>query len=237
MLASAQSDNKEVLVEKNKEQELLKSVADILDDALAVYDELNKGEGTFSNIENADDMKGQAKGIVGEGSGAAMAKEDEEKPEIMADEDKDQGQDQDEDEDKEKMMSAFKSLVAKMEKSGIDVAKIAKSAPAALDKSEALKKSVDERFEALSKAVKDVAETVKKIASQPASRKGVSGYAPLQKSEAGTETLKKSDVLNKLLDLRKSGDARVDSMLINRVETGRISNQDAETLRALNIVK
>lgn len=216
-------------MEKTKEQELLKSVADVLDEALAVYDELQKAD-SFANIENVDDMKGEAKGIVGEGVGTkpAMAKEDPEHEELEAPEhEEEEHEDEDKDSD-EKLAAAYKSLVAKMEKRGL------------MHKSEAdhdLRKSVDERFDALNKAVREVSETVKKIAAQP-SRKGVSGFAPLKKSEGEEQSsLKKSEVIEKLFELRKSGDKRVDSLLINRIETNRHSAADVQTLRALNILK
>lgn len=223
---------------ENKEQQLLKSVADVLDEALAVYDELQKGD-SFSNVEHVDDMKSQGKGIVGEGTGSkpAMAKEEmphemlQAKPEGEEDEEE-EGKDKDESD--EKLQMAYKSLVTKMEKRGLmQKTSVQKSEAGSSD----LRKSVDERFDALTKSIKEVSETVKKIASQPTARKGVTGYAPLKKSEGEEQPLKKSEVIEKLFELRKSGDKRVDSLLINRIETNRHSAADVQTLRSLNILK
>jgi replicative superfamily II helicase len=230
-------DNKKgVQMEKNKEQELLKSVADVLDEALAVYDELQKAD-SFSNIENVDDMKGSGPSIVGEGTGPkpAMAKEDDMKPNPFAGKEKEEGEEEEDEDSDDKLEEAYKSLCAKMEKRGLMQKTVQKSETA--PKADDLRKSVDERFENLNKAIKEVSETVKKIASQPTQRKGVTGQSPLKKSEDAAEPLKKSEVIEKLMDLRKSGDKRVDSLFVNRIETNRHSAADVQTLRALNILK
>jgi hypothetical protein len=62
-----------------------------------------------------------------------------------------------------------------------------------------------------------------RLANAPAPRKSVSGAAPLAKSEeleSSTQALSKAEVMNKLLDLQKSGDTRVDSKTIIRFDLG-----------------
>jgi hypothetical protein len=231
-----------------KQEDLLKAIESVLSEAVALYeDEVKKGEG-IDAAQTVDDMKGQAKGIIGEGTGAAMAKEE--------DKDKDDDKKKDKKEDMEKtdseLMDTYKSVVAQLEARGL----IKKDEPAAkkeMKKSEEpaaaeaavattaqpevsdLKKSVDERFESLEKAVKSVAETVKKIAAAPRERKGLTGYQPLKKSEE-TPALKKGEVLNKLLELKKSGNPAIDTGLINRVETGRLVKSDIERIKSLGIL-
>lgn len=233
---------------KPTQEELLKAVADVLDEALVEYEKLSKGEG-IDAAQAIDDMKGAGKAVIGDGGGQKplMAKDDA----PPADKDK---KDKDEDEDDEKMMMTYKSLIAKMEKRGLmakmDKDKMKKSetvseaAPAPVaaavaapaDHVESLRKNVDERFEGLTKALKEVAETVKKIASTPV-RRGVTGVTALRKNEGSEQpSLKKGEVLGKLMELRKSGDARVDSLFINRVETGRLMKGDPEKLKALGIL-
>ena len=226
-------------------EDLYKAIADVLDEALEEYDGLVKMEGQGIDYAQAIDDKKSAgpaakspDGSTGEGTGAAdnegagaMVKEDDEK-----DEDED-----DDDDDDEKMIAAYKSLCAKMETRGL-IEKVSKSESKSGEVNftgeiVSLKKSTDEKLETLTKAIKAVSESVKKIASQPvASRKGLAGYTPLKKNdndEGGTSSLKKSEVVNKLLDLKKSGDERVNSLLINRIETGRHTPSDVETINRL----
>lgn len=231
---------------KPSEQDLLKAVSEVLDEALSTYEQLTKTDG-IDGAHAIDDMKGQAKGVVGEGTGTKpmMAKAGEEDKDDKKDKDKDKDMEKSDDE----LVSTYKSLVAKMEERGLmekgekkdkmkkSETEEVKTAPVAVDMTESLRKSVDERFESLAKAIKDVAETVKKIASTPVARKGVAGYQPLKKSEGSSQpTLKKGEVLGKLLELRKDGDNRVDTGLINRIETGRLFKGDEERIRSLGIL-
>jgi len=141
--------------------------------------------------------------------------------------------------DDETLKSKYAKMCAKMEARGLmkkseeKVEEVKKSeAPAAEDKTETLRKSVDERFDALTKAIAEISATVNKIASAPA-RKGVAGYQPLRKSEEGeAQPLNKAEIIGKLLDLKKSG-KYVDTALINRIETGRTSEADAQAVKQL----
>lgn len=229
--------------EEPTQEDLLKAVADVLDEALAEYDKLSKSGQGIDYAQAMPDHKGDGPhahspdGSTGEGSGAAdnsgagaMTKED--------DEDEEDDKDKDKDSD-EKLMETYKSLVAKMASRGIDVSKteVAKSETAEI---ESLRKSYDEKLEVMQKAMSAIKDSVEKIAAQPAApRKGVAGYKPLRKSENGDEapSLKKSQVVERLLELKKSGDSRLDgasgSSLINRVETNRLQKHDLETIKAI----
>lgn len=259
------------------QEELLKAVADVIDEALVEYDDLTKTQGQGIDYAQAvDDKKGDGPkahspdGSTGEGSGAAdnsgagaMTKEDDDEKKKKKDK---------EDED---LKRSYAALVSKMEERGL-IAKVTKSeaapkeeapaapAPAAAPAAPAapaqaqvaqavapivpdtsavdvLRKSYDEKFEAFGKTLNAIGDSVKKIAAQPvAPRKGLTGAKPLRKNdsdEAAASSLKKSEVVNKLLDLKKSGDKRLEgaggSSLINRVETNRIKPADVERIKGI----
>jgi hypothetical protein len=184
-------------------------------------------------------------GITGGHGGSAvqgssmMTKEDKEKE----DEEKKK---KDMEKSDETLKSEFEAIVAKMEARGLlnkkekeekkdGMKKSEASAPDFSAETSSLRKSMDDRFESLAKTIKDVADAVKKIASTPVARKGVAGYQPLRKNE-GAPTLRKGEVVSKLIDLKKGGDIRVDTGLINRVETGRLMKGDDDRLRNLGIL-
>jgi hypothetical protein len=90
-----------------------------------------------------------------------------------------------------------------------------------LEESESLMKSyVEERVKPLEDKLTTILELVNKIADQPVAPKGTTiKSAPLFKSSQEVEPLTKSQVANKLFDLKKSG-TRVDSADIAMAEMG-----------------
>lgn len=97
-----------------------------------------------------------------------------------------------------------------------------------LSASESLMKSyVEERVKPLEDKLSTILDLVNKIADQPVAPKGATARtAPLLKSaDEGAEPLSKSQVANKLLELKKSG-TQVDSLDIVKAETG----QDLRTI-------
>jgi hypothetical protein len=90
-----------------------------------------------------------------------------------------------------------------------------------LEESESLMKSyVEERVKPLEDKLTTILDLVNKIADQPVAPKGATiRSTPLFKSDSEVEPLSKSQVANKLFDLKKSG-TRVDSADIARVEMG-----------------
>jgi hypothetical protein len=234
---------------KTSQEELLKAVADVLDEALAIYETEVGSSGDMKKaqmgIDDAMDVSGgmQVKpkpvstpGIGDASTAGIMAKEGDKEDK------KDKEKESEEEEDDDKLMATYKSLITKMEKRGL-MAKVEKAAekPSMKKSEEAgeqfsdLRKSFDDRFEALAKTVQNVAETVKKIAAQPKERKGLAGYQPLKKNE-GPAPLRKGELVGKLLELKKSGDPRVDTTFITRVEQGRLMKGDDEKLKALGIL-
>jgi hypothetical protein len=242
---------------KPTQEQLLKTVSQVLDEALAIYEEAvgendvkksapsgKMDEGIDAPIQMDSMMRVQAKPVsapgIGDGSTTAIMAKDEDKGK---DKDKDKDKDDMEKSDDE-LMNTYKSLVSKMEKRGL-MQKMEKAVAekSTMKKSEAesedavadLRKSIDERFGSMAESIKSVAETVKKIAATPKERKGLTGYQPLKKNE-GPAALRKSDVVGKLLDLKKSGDPRVDTLFITRVEQGRLAKGDDDKLKALGIL-
>jgi uncharacterized sporulation protein YeaH/YhbH (DUF444 family) len=244
----------------NKE-ELLKAVADVLDEALAEYEKLAKMEGleavedpsrpglskwdtsTGQPTPNPDGVKSIKDAFKSDpeemSPDMAEEKPEEEAQEGEGEEDEEEKEDDEDEMDDEALKSQYAKMCAKMEKRGLmkkseeKAEEVKKSeAPAAEDKTESLRKSVDERFDALTKAIAEISATVSKIASAPA-RKGVAGYQPLRKSEESeAQPLNKAEIIGKLLDLKKSG-KYVDTALINRIETGRASEADAQSIKQL----
>ena len=90
-----------------------------------------------------------------------------------------------------------------------------------------LKSYVEERLSPIETQLASILEVVNKMANEPVSAKGVTfKTVPLQKSvndESEISTLSKSDIANKLLDLKKSGTV-VDSLDIAKAETGQDLN-------------
>lgn len=88
------------------------------------------------------------------------------------------------------------------------------------EKKEDMKKSADEdRLESLEKSIAGIAKVLEQIADAPVPAKSVSykNVSPLVKSEDASEPLSKSDVVNKLFELKKSG-TEVNSIDITSAE-------------------
>ena len=223
---------------KEQREEALKKVAEVLDEAIAEYEMLEK-----MDLELAEDPTRPFP--------AAKASEEEEEDEKELDEDeKDEDEDEKEkdedekDEDKEEemsddaMKSEYAAFTSKMEARGL-LKKSEKAPKASLKKSEeapkseSLKKSMDDRFDILTKTMEAIAEKVEKIAGTPAPRKGVAGYQALKKSEDEAQPLNKAEVVSKLLDLKKSGNKSITSDLIMRIETNRVSDTDLKHIKGI----
>lgn len=250
-------------MEKITREEALAKVAEVLEEALAEYEALEKMETTegaalakadappFVQAKKEDDQDEEAEEAPAADDAGDDSDEEEENGEDKDEEDQEapapdaEAAPADEESDDE-LQAMKKAIDAKLEKRGLlKTESKTKAQPKEMKKSETttaapaddLRKSVDERFDSLTKTITSLAETVNKIAAQPAqSRKGVAGYAPLKKNEEGStegQPLNKAVALDKLLDLKKSGDKRVTTALINRLETGRMSQQEFELIKGL----
>ncbi len=232
---------------KEQREEALKKVAEVLEEAMAEYEILEK-----MDLELAEDPARPFPAAAAEQASDEEGEDKKDKDEDEEDDDKDEDDDSEEESD-EALKSEFAAVQAKMEKRGLlkteqpapkaetkpeEVKKSEEAAPApaaqAEDKTEALKKSVDERFDALTKTLAEISEKVTKIAAAPAARKGAAGYQPLKKSEEGAEEqpLNKAEVVTKLLDLKKSGKS-IPTDLFMRIETGRHTENDIKFIKGI----
>lgn len=261
-----------------KKDELLKAVADVLDEAIATYEQLEKMDLDMKEVEDPSKAKkSDEPAAVPAAVAEAMEEEEEEKEEEdekekekkdmdkaslkmkkeeepKEDEEEEEKEDEKEkdkkDESDDQLMATYKSLVSKMEKRGL--IKAEPQAPIgnkSMQKSEtseektnkseetieALKKSFDDRVEDLTKKIEGIAKAVESISKSPAApRRGLSGATPLRKSETETKpSVTKLQALDKLVELRKSGDQRVDTGLITRLEMGKLTSSDYERLNSI----
>lgn len=174
----------------------------------------------------------------------AESKDEEKNPDAKADEKKDHkepdgdekkgNKDEDEedmdDEKAEKLKAKIQKYEEKKKKAAMPM-----SAPGAMTKSDldqvsdTLKKSivsqVEEMHKSFSERLTQMEGLINKLVSAPQPRQSVSGLAPLAKSNEDVQAanqvqLNKSQVLEKLFELQKSDDKRVDSNVIARVEMG-----------------
>jgi hypothetical protein len=201
-------------------------------------DEANGGEPEVVNM-GGEPMEKEAEEPVAEDKIEEEPKEDEEKDEEK-DEKKDESEDEESDED---AMNSFEKAKAKVEARGL-----LKSAPKTeqmkktahtedLVKSEinSLRKSYDNRFDSISASVEKLTKSLEKIASRPQPRRGATNLAPLRKSdhEPEQEQMSKSEVINQLFQLQKSGDTRVTPGLIYKVECNKLDARDFKTLKGI----
>lgn len=233
--------SKENTTETISREEALRKVAEVLEEALAEYEALEK-----MDLEMAEDPSRPM--IQDDAAAAAEAEpaeaEEEDKEESEAKE-KDEEEDKKEDEEEEMSDDALKSeyaaVMSEMERRGFiqktqsqQTEQSAQSTQTSTSSESELRKAMEGEIDELKKTIASLTETVSKIASQPATRKGVSGLAPLRKSEEGEEkSLRKSEIVEKLLELKKSGDRRVNTALINRVETSRMNPEDLSFIKGI----
>lgn len=228
------------------EENLTKSLTDLIDETLMELAELKKSRFSAEEIE----LKGPGEGLAGKptnGKLGAEKAEDDKKDEDKKDDDKaedkaekaeDKAEKNDDPADSDKTKRDLKDALGKDEDKKDDEKKEEpkdedkkdddkdekKEFPfkKSLEDSEALMKSyVDQKVHQLEDKLTTILETVTKLADAPVPAKGVSykGVAPLMKSNEAVETLSKSEVASKLFELKKSG-SRVDSNDIARAELG-----------------
>ena len=193
-------------------QELVKSLTSLIDETLEEIETIKKSKFAASEIT----IEGPGDTKIGDKptNGTLEAKKKEEKDEEKKDEDKDEDdkevekkeeKDEDKKEDKDEDKEDKKEEMKEMKKS--------------LEATESLMKSyVDEKFSTLEERLSKMASAIESLANAPVGRRGVpAGVQALAKS-ADEEVLTKSNVANKLMDLKKSG-TYVDSSDIFTVET------------------
>jgi hypothetical protein len=171
------------------------------DDDKDKKDDMDKGENN-----SADPNAGHHK----------VAKNDDE------DEDDKKEKKDDKDDDKKDMMDKGENNSADPNAGHHKVAKADEYVKKSLDEHNALMKSyIDGRIESLESKLGSILDLVKKVADQPVAPKGASAknFAILSKSSDEKATLTKSQVADKLFELKKSG-KQVDSADITAAELG-----------------
>jgi len=213
-------------------EQLAKSLIDLIDETIAEIETLKKSDGRFATAEV--NLKGPGEGIDGAPVNGKLGK-DEDKDEHEASETAEEEEaeeeakakmkKEEEDEEEAKKKKA-KEEMDKAEKDGINVEK--KELPEtgyAIKKSQdemntLMKSYVDEKVKPLETKIDSLVNLVQQIANQPVASKSVSykDLQPLHKSEESA-ILSKSEVANKLFELKKSGQP-VDSLDIAQAELG-----------------
>lgn len=219
------------------EDKLKKSLTDLIDETLMELDELRKSKFAAAEIK----IEGPGDGIAGKPSDGKLdaAKAEDKKEDDKKDDDKEKDMDKaeasdDKKEDKDEDMDK-KEDKDEDKKDDKDDKSDAKPAFPDLKKSfedsESLMKSyVEERVKPLEDKLSTILDLVNKIADQPVAPKGATARtaAPLTKSvDEGVEPLSKTQVANKLFELKKSG-TRVDSLDITKAEMGQDLQQIAK---------
>ena len=200
-------------------QDLAKSLVELIDETIAEIEELKKSD-RFQASEIS--LKGPGAGIDGKDPQGKLGKEEDEKEEVEAEE----GEEEDEEEKKKKAemekgvneeKDVKKEEVEKKEPQPAEGYQIKKSEE---EMNSLMKSMIDERVKPLESKIDSILGMIKEMADAPVAQKGVmfNNVAPLKKSDE-TEGLNKSMVLEKLIDLKKSG-AKVDTMDITQAELG-----------------
>jgi hypothetical protein len=226
-------------------EELKKSLTDLIDETLIELEELKKsryaaaevqikgpGEGIAGKPSDGDlhakkaedeedEKKKKEEAAKGEGANAekseSAAKAEDEKKDEKKDDKKEDKEPQKDDPKEDKEKPKFPDM-----KKSEDAPKAAEPLRKSDEEYEALMKSyVDERVKPLEDKLATILTVVNKIADQPVPAKGATARAvPLMKStETAVESLSKSEIASKLFELKKSG-TFVDSLDITRAEMG-----------------
>jgi len=214
-------------------KELVKSLTSLIDDTLQEIEEIKKSKFAASEIK----IEGPGSGIDGKPVNGDLhaKKEDKDEDEKEDDNDKDdmdkkedmKSEDESEEEKKKKEMKKKEDedKESKKEESKEEMKDLKKS----LSATEDLIKSYESKLSSFEEKLSKMAAAFEAMANAPVSRKGVpAGVTALQKSVEEYAPLNKTDVANKLFDLKKSG-TKVDSSDVFRVET----TKDSDELRQI----
>lgn len=199
-------------------ENLVKSLSQLIDETLQEIETLKKGRFDPEMIDMADDKANgsmDTKTVNKAEDEKEEDKEDEEKVE-KADEDKEEDdEEEDEDEEFKKAEEAYKAACAKR-----DMKKAEKKEGINVEKMEEVKKSIDARVLPIEARLEEITNLVKKLADSPVPARGTTfrNVQPLAKSN-DVEPLNKAQVLDKLVELKKSG-SNVLSEDVIRAEMG-----------------
>jgi hypothetical protein len=220
------------------EQDLAKSLVDLIDQTIAEIEELKKSD-RFQAAEIK--IEGPGEGIAGKDPQGQL---DAKKAEAFEGKETPEEEKEEEEEKKKKKAAMEKGVLdeAEVEKADDDeededeeeVDKAEKKAevegvPYAMKKSQdemdsLMKSMIDERVKPLESKIDSILNLIKEIADAPVTAKAVSyrDVTPLAKSEEEVTPLNKSEVSSKLWELKKSG-TKVDTMDITQAELGSLA--------------
>lgn len=204
---------------------LMKAALEIVDAALAEVDRLEK-----SDVN--EDADGQGMEVVD-----PMAPNDAEKSEDAPEEEHDHSEEEpapesdEKKDDEEKEEESEEAPEAPVEKTEPKVSEV-----------EELRKTYDERFEGLMKAISDLTSKVEALSKSSKGRRGATNVAPLEKNEkdaAGAEPapqrgFTRRQVVESLVKAQAEGKHGVTSLLVAKVETGsQLSKSEFELVKSL----
>jgi hypothetical protein len=228
---------------------LSKSLADLIDETLAEIEELKKSDRfSAEEIELGDKSAqgGLSKEEAEKAEDEEDEDEDEDEEAKKAEDEEDEEDEDDEEDDVKKAESEMAKAEEEckkaedayhkaLKKREMCKAELKDKKPSMAKKSEgvnlmvkeekemkkSLEKSIDARISPLESKLAQVLDVVKQIAESPLPQRGHTyrHVQPLAKSAPEIEPLNKSAVLNKLLDLKKTG-TDVDAADVVRIEVG-----------------
>jgi hypothetical protein len=208
-------------------QDLAKSLTELIDETLAELEDLRKSRFDAEEIDMGSDPNGEMK--KEEDKKEDEEKEEDEKAEKAEDKEEDKKEDEkaekaeDKEEDEEeseedemkkadeecaKAEKMYKECMAKRDQLAEKIKmKKGESKPAEMKKSTQENSEIESLKKTFEAKLAEIADTVKKLADQPAPARGVSykDIQPLAKGISDAEPLSKTKVLNDLVTLKKSG--------------------------------
>lgn len=197
-------------------EEMMKSLTSLIEESLAEIEELKKSD-RFS----ASEIKmGDSEGLAGKDKNGSLGKEEEKED----DEDEKEEAEKAEAEEAEKAEDCDDEMDKKEddEDDEEEEKEMKKSLEESFASQETLMKSyVDERVSGLEGKIDALTKAIQELAEAPVPSRGATfkSVKPLAKSEPEPEPLSKSDVVNKLFELKKSGE-KVDTVDIASAELG-----------------
>jgi cobalamin biosynthesis protein CobT len=205
-------------------KELVKSLTSLIDDTLQEIEEIKKSKFAASEIK----IEGPGDGLAGKPVNGDLHAKKEEKDEDEEEDEKEEVEKAEdeackaEDEEKEEEDEEKEEEDEDDKKKKFDFKDLKKS----MASSEELMKSyVDSKFSVFEDRLEKMTAALESIANAPVARRSIpAGVQPLAKSTEEVQTLNKSQVTNRLLELKKSG-SKVDSSDIFRAETTKDSNE------------
>ena len=196
--------------------ELAKSLVSLIDETLEEIEELKKSKFSAAEIkiEGPGEKELAGKPANGELDAKKAEKEDEDSEEEEKEENEDSESKEHEESEEKKEKKEVKKGINEEKESKEEVKKSESS------NDDLIKSYVDSRISPLEAKLSTIIDMVNKIADQPVVRKSIpaGSIVPLQKS-ADVEILSKSDISNKLFELKKSG-TKVDSLDMVKVDLG-----------------